>query len=211
MRKRALIFDLDDTIYSTKSVVDQMYSELFAMIQGKVDQGVFDAIGEDILTTPFHVIADRYTLDKPLKHEALDLCLNMDYHGPIIPFLDYALTKENAADRYLVTAGYTKLQKAKIRQLGIEQEFKEIFIPDPYTSDLTKTQVFKNILIKYNYDPAEVLVIGDNPETEIAAAKELGIDAYLYDYEAKFSPALADYYGTSYENFAGILDQLSTE
>lgn len=204
MIKKALIFDLDDTIYAAKSVVDPMYAELFSMIKGKVDGDVFRRIREDILTTPFHVIADRYSLDQDLKDQGLDLCLNMDYRGPMSPFADYKLTKGNSADRFLVTAGYTKLQKSKIRQLGIEKDFKEIFIPDPYTSELTKTDVFNHILNKYRYDPAEVLVIGDNPETELAAAKELGIESYLYDYEAKFSPALADHYGTSYENFAGL-------
>jgi len=50
-----------------------------------------------------------------------------------------------------------------------------------------------------------VLVIGDNPETEIAAAKELGIESYLYDYQEQYSPALADYYGTRYDNFSSII------
>jgi putative hydrolase of the HAD superfamily len=204
MNKRALIFDLDDTIYATKSVVSEMYKELFALLGSRVGEEVLKNIREDILTTPFHISAERYALDKDLKDEALKLCLDMDYTGPMQTFPDYGLTKENSADRFLVTAGYTKLQKSKIRQLGIADEFKEIFIPDPYSSDLSKTDVFRQILNTYHYDPAEVLVIGDNPETEIKAAKELGLESYLYDYEAKFSPALAEYYGTSYHNFAEI-------
>jgi putative hydrolase of the HAD superfamily len=191
MNKRALIFDLDDTIYPTKSVVSEMYKDLFSLLEGGVSKEVLDNIREGILATPFHIIAERYALDK-------------EYNGSMQPFPDYGLTKENSADRFLVTAGYTRLQKSKIRQLGIAKEFKEIFIPDPYTSDLSKTDVFRQILNTYHYDPAEVLVIGDNPETEIAAAKELGIESCLYDYEAKFSPALADYYGTSYQNFPEI-------
>jgi putative hydrolase of the HAD superfamily len=201
MNKRALIFDLDDTIYPTKSVVDPMYKELFSLIQGQVSEEVLNNIHKDVLTTPFHIIADRYALNPDLKEQGLAMCLDMEYNGPMQPFSDYQLTKKNSADRFLVTAGYTKLQKSKIRQLGIEKEFKDIYIPDPYTSELSKTDVFREILNTYHYDPSEVLVIGDNPETEIAAAKELGIESYLYDYEGKFSPALADYYGRSYENF----------
>ncbi|AMR32741.1 hypothetical protein A0256_15570 [Mucilaginibacter sp. PAMC 26640] len=59
---------------------------------------------------------------------------------------------------------------------------------------------------KYQYQPFDILVIGDNPESEIAAAKDLGIETYLYDYEGKFSPALADYYGTSYDHLKTMLD-----
>ncbi|RZL14774.1 MAG: HAD family hydrolase [Pedobacter sp.] len=204
MKIKALIFDLDDTIYATKSVVSDMYKDLFALLKPKVSETVFGNIQEDILTTPFHIIADRYAIDRDLRDQGLKICLEMDFEGPMQTFADYKLTLNNSADRYLVTAGYIRLQESKIRQLGIEKDFKEIFIPDPYASELTKTDVFEQILNKYNYKPSDVLVIGDNPESEIAAAKELGIATYLYDYESKFSPALADYYGTSYDNFADL-------
>jgi putative hydrolase of the HAD superfamily len=204
MIKKALIFDLDDTIYATKSVVEDMYKELYTFLEGQVDADIISNIKEDIKTTPFHVIADRYSLEKKLKDQGIKICLDMDYNGSMQPFADYEFTKKNAAERFLVTAGYTKLQKGKIRQLGIGNDFKELFIPDPYTSELTKTDVFRHILTAYNYKPSEVLVVGDNPETEIAAGKELGIETYLYDYEGKYSPALAEYYGTSYHNFNEI-------
>ena len=204
MKIKALIFDLDDTIYATKSVVTDMYKDLFALLQPQLSETVFGNIQEDILTTPFHIVADRYAIDRNLRDQGLKICLEMDYEGPMQTFDNYKLTLNNAAERYLVTAGYTRLQKSKIRQLGIEKDFQEIFIPDPYTSELTKTDVFEQILNKYHYEPSEILVIGDNPESEIASAKELGIATYLYDYESKFSPALADYYGTSYEDFANL-------
>ncbi|RYE17025.1 MAG: hypothetical protein EOP42_32975 [Sphingobacteriaceae bacterium] len=62
------------------------------------------------------------------------------------------------------------------------------------------------MLTKYHYEPKDVLIIGDNPEAEIAAAKELDIETYLYDYQQKYSPALADYYGTNYQNLPEILN-----
>jgi putative hydrolase of the HAD superfamily len=193
MKIRALIFDLDDTIYATKSVVTEMYKDLFAVLKPQLSETIFDSISEDILTTPFHIVADRYAIDRDLKEEGLKICLEMDFEGPMQPFPDYRLTLENSADRYLVTAGYTRLQKAKIRQLGIEN-----------TAEMTKVDVFEQIMNKYNYEPSEVLVIGDNPESELKAAKGFGFATYLYDYESKFSPALADYYGTSYDNFADL-------
>jgi len=33
----------------------------------------------------------------------------------------------------------------------------------------------------YDYTPGDLLVIGDDPESEIKAAKALGIDTFLYD------------------------------
>jgi putative hydrolase of the HAD superfamily len=205
--KKALFFDLDDTIYSTESVVDDMYKELFDLLRPAVSEEVLKSIRTDILTTPFHIVADRYTLEQDLKEEALRLSLDMRYNGPMETFKDYALTLDIPAERFLITAGYVKLQKSKIQQLGIEGDFKGIFIPDPYKSDLTKLDIFKMIMNKYDYAPSDILVIGDNPESEILAGMDLGIDTYLYDFEGKFSPALADFYGTSYENLNEIVSR----
>jgi putative hydrolase of the HAD superfamily len=205
--KKALFFDLDDTIYSTESVVDDMYKELFDLLRPQVSDEVLKGIRTDILTTPFHIVADRYTLEQDLKHEALQLSLDMRYNGPMETFKDYSLTLDIPAERFLITAGYVKLQKSKIQQLGIEKDFKGIFIPDPYKSDLTKLDIFKMIMTKYDYAPSDILVIGDNPESEILAGMDLGIDTYLYDFEGKFSPALADFYGTSYENLNEIVSR----
>ncbi|MET1057908.1 MAG: HAD family hydrolase [Pedobacter sp.] len=202
--KKALFFDLDDTIYPTVSVVDDMYKELFHLLKPRVSEDVFQAIRTDILSTPFHTVADRYALKKDVKEEGLRISLDMTYGGSMETFNDYELTRGIKMDKFLITAGYVKLQQSKIRQLQIQDDFREIFIPDPYRSVLTKGDIFKQIMLKYEYAPSDVLVIGDNPESEILFARELGIETYLYDYEGKYSPALADYYGTSYEGFTDI-------
>jgi len=44
-------------------------------------------------------------------------------------------------------------------------------------------------MLKYGYLPNEVLVIGDDPESEIKAAKELGIDTFLFDPLNKYPDA----------------------
>lgn len=198
MMKKALFLDLDDTIYATRSVVDDMYKDLFHLLKPRVSEDVFQSIRRDILSTPFHTVADRYALKKDVKAEGLSICLDMTYSGPMDTFKDYELIRDIQIDKFLITAGYVKLQQSKIRQLKIAKDFREIFIPDPYRSVLTKGDIFQQIMLKYDYAATDVLVIGDNPESEILFARELGIETFLYDYEGKYSPALADYYGTSY-------------
>jgi putative hydrolase of the HAD superfamily len=48
-------------------------------------------------------------------------------------------------------------------------------------------------MARHNYEAEEVLVIGDDPESEIKAATELGIDTFLFDPENKHSDAIATY------------------
>ena len=200
-----MIFDLDDTIYPIKPFADEMFATLFDLLKPQLSDEVYQQVKEDVLTTPFYRVADRYKFNKELKEEGMKLSLKMTYDGPIKAFEDYQIAKDLAIEKFLVTAGYTDFQKSKIKLLGIKKDFKEIFIPDPAKSDLSKKDAFLQILQKYHFLPGEVLVIGDNPEAEIADARELGIETYLYDYQGKYSPALANYYGSNYANLPKIL------
>ncbi|RYE18761.1 MAG: HAD family hydrolase, partial [Sphingobacteriaceae bacterium] len=188
MIKKALIFDLDDTVYPIKPYADEMFAPLYELVKPHVSEEILEAIKEDLLTTPFQKVADRYKLSHQLKQDGMQLSLDMGFDGALTPFEDYLPLRDLKIEKFLVTGGYTKFQKDKIKQLDISKDFKEIFIPDPAKSNLEKADVFKQILNKYNYEPKDVLVIGDNPEAEIAAAKELGIETYLYDYQQKYSP-----------------------
>jgi putative hydrolase of the HAD superfamily len=77
--------------------------------------------------------------------------------------------------------------------LNIEADFVEIHIVDPEKSPLTKKDVFADIMARHNYTAEDVLVIGDDPESEIKAAKALGIDTFLFDPEGKHPGALVTY------------------
>lgn len=205
MTKKALIFDLDDTIYPIKPYADAMFASLYDVIRENVTEQVFEGVKEDLLTTPFQKVADRYHFSENLKTEGMRVARHIVFEGEMTPFEDYLPLRELQIEKFLVTAGYTRFQKSKIKQLNLQHDFREVFIPDPAKSDLEKVDIFKQILVKYQYEPKDVLVIGDNPEAEIAAAKSLGIETYLYDYQQKYSPALADYYGTNYKNLPEIL------
>jgi putative hydrolase of the HAD superfamily len=73
------------------------------------------------------------------------------------------------------------MQQSKIDSLGIKEDFKEVFIIDNSKTDKVKKDVFSEILKKYNYKPEEVLVVGDDPESEIQGGNDLGIETTLYD------------------------------
>ena len=97
------------------------------------------------------------------------------------PFDEYVQIRSSGLMKFLVTTGFTKLQWSKVKMLGIENDFAEIHIVDPELSTQTKKDVFADILKRHHLIAAEVLVIGDDPESEIKAATELGIETFLYD------------------------------
>lgn len=184
MTKKAIIFDLDNTIYPVPSIGEQLFASLFQLIHTDGNyQGSFEAIKYDIMRKPFQLVAEQFQLSEPLTQRCLDLLLNLRYEGPIQPYADYHYAQAIQCDKYLVTTGFIKLQQSKIEGMGIAADFKEIHIVDPATSKQTKKDVFGEIVERNGYALADVLVVGDDLQSEIKAAKALGIDTVLYDHD----------------------------
>jgi putative hydrolase of the HAD superfamily len=181
--KKAIILDLDNTIFSTPSIGDKLFADLYYLLGINLNEfeGDLEDIKKDINRKPFPVVAKQYKMTQSLYKDALQLLSELTYNETIEPFPDYSEVTKIQCDKFLVTSGFPKLQNSKVKQLGIEKNFKGIYIVDTVMTNDTKKNVFKNILQYYNYDTSEVVVIGDDPESEIAAAEELGIDAIVYD------------------------------
>jgi putative hydrolase of the HAD superfamily len=181
MNKKAIILDLDNTIYAVPSIGERLFSSLFKLIaESGAYKGSFDTLKDEIMRIPFHKVAEEYQFSQELIRSCIDLLRTLVYDGPAQPFPDYRCVKELPVDRYLVTAGFTRMQQSKIEQLGISKDFKQIYIVDHDVSGQTKKDVFEQLIKDHRYAKQEVLVIGDDSESEISAAKELGIDALLY-------------------------------
>ncbi|MFV8376041.1 HAD family hydrolase [Flavobacterium sp. LB1P71] len=181
--KKAIILDLDNTIFSTPSIGDKLFADLYYLLEINLIEfeGDLENLKKDINRKPFSVVAKQYKMTQSLYKDALQLLSELTYNETIEPFPDYNEVTKIQCDKFLVTSGFPKLQNSKVKQLGIEKNFKGIYIVDTVMTNDTKKNVFKNILHYYNYDTSEVVVIGDDPESEITAAEELGIDAILYD------------------------------
>jgi len=204
--KKALIFDLDNTVYPVASIGEQLFASVYALLEQKLDSDTYAKVQEDVTRMPFQKVAKIYAFSEDLKQDSLQLLRELRCDEVIEPYEDYLQTKDLKIDKFLVTIGFTELQWSKVKQLQIENDFKEIYIVDPDKSAITKKDIFQQIKEKYNYTYAEMLVIGDDPESEIAAATVLGIDTYLYDPDYRHSATKAIYHSDS---FTGLLDILN--
>ncbi len=194
--KRAVILDLDNTIYPVSSIADNLFEKLFNLIDREetiVNYDDLEKAKDELTRKPFQWVADKYHFSLELKSKGVQLLKDMTYDLPMQPFEQYYHIKSSPHDKFLVTTGFSKLQWSKVKQLGIEGDFLEIHIVDPDTSQQTKKDVFAGIMQKHNYSADEILVIGDDPESEIKAANELGIETFLFDPENKHSENAATY------------------
>ena len=187
IRKKAIILDLDNTIYPVSSIGDRLFESLFLIILESGEYtGQFEQIRFEIMRRPFQFIADEFSFSESLKTECFKLLANLTYDEKMQPFEGYEALLTLPCRRFLVTTGYTKMQQSKIRQLCIENDFEAIFIIDPDKSGLTKRDLFEKILADYNFSVDDVLVVGDDLNSEILHAKALGIETVLYDYLSQF-------------------------
>jgi putative hydrolase of the HAD superfamily len=178
VKKKFIILDLDNTIYPVYSIGNELFKTVFELIEetGEYD-GPLDLVKRDIMRKPFQVVASAYGFSAALTRAGKDL----EYNGPIKPFDDYDIVRQCPQQKFLVTTGFEKLQWSKIRGMKIGNDFSEIRIVDPMNSSSTKKDVFLDLIGKYALDKQALLVVGDDPHSELKAAVEIGIDAVLYD------------------------------
>lgn len=203
MSKKAIIYDLDNTVYPASSIGNKLFAPVFDLItESGQHNDTIDLIKQEMMRTPFRLVAQRHKLNDELIAKAVAIQEETEYDEAINTFEDYPEIKSIPGERFLVTTGFEKMQWSKIRQMGIENDFKEIHVVNPVLT--SKKEVFAGILERYNYKPEDVLVIGDDPESEIKAAHELGIDTVLYDKYGKFTTKEATYHINHFKDLRDI-------
>ncbi|WP_320112875.1 HAD family hydrolase [Draconibacterium orientale] len=188
MSKSVLIFDLDNTVYPVSSIAEKLFEKLFAVIEKSGEyKGDFEAVKQEIQRTPFQKVASAFSFSEQLLKDCIEVHIKLTYKDPMQYFSDYELVRKLPQTKFLVTSGFSKLQHSKIDKLGIRNDFKEIVILDLQQSNQTKKDVFERLLEKYNLPKEEVLIVGDDINSEIHAGKELGIDTVIYDRLEKYT------------------------
>ncbi|MEX2593540.1 MAG: HAD family hydrolase [Anditalea sp.] len=206
MDKKAIIYDFDNTIYAVKTIGEEIFAPLFKLIADSGDhKSSLEKIKEDIMGKPFQVVAANHHFSKELTQKGIDMLKGLTYEGEIKPFDDYGEIKKILGERFLVTTGFWDLQWSKIRKMNIERDFSEIHVVDPSTSTKTKKDVFRDIMERKGYKVSEVLVVGDDPDSEIKAALELGIETVLFDRYNQHTDHSANFKITNFKELKALL------
>jgi putative hydrolase of the HAD superfamily len=209
---RALILDLDNTIYPAASISEKLFSSLFDLMnkyKEQIGDEELEKAKEELSKKPFQKIAESYNFPDELKEKGTALLRELTYNGPIKAFDDYQYVKPLPFDKFLVTMGFTKMQQCKIDLLELDKDFKETIVNDPDKTDNTKKEVFEKLLKDYGYQAEDVLSIGDDPESEITSAHKLGMPSVLYDPKDEFPADAATYKIRNFEELQGIIDKIN--
>lgn len=182
--KRIFFIDLDNTIYFTRQNEEQLMGELYRFLES-VDLGIskedFRLAKQEMLRTPFLKVAEKYRFKKETMPEVISYLQNRFVTQPLKPSDDYHYIKSLIGRKFIVTAGFPKQQQSKVKMLGIADDFEEVHVVDVSTSNKKKT--FEMLIDQHQLNKNDILIIGDDAESEIKFGLELGITTFLLDPE----------------------------
>jgi len=183
---RAVVFDLDDTLYpETEFVVSgfravaawaeehlgipavEGFAELWALFEQGIRGNTFN-----------RWLADRNVLPDPWIPKMVQIYRG---HVPqIVPYPGVPELLRRLRQRYrlgLVTDGYVDVQRRKLAALGLMAYFNAIVISEELGEEAYKpsTQPFKILLNRLDVEGQEAVYIADNPQKDFLGARRLGM------------------------------------
>jgi putative hydrolase of the HAD superfamily len=206
--KRIFFIDLDNTIYFTRQNEEQLMGELYRFLES-MDLGIskadFRLAKQEMLRTPFLKIAEKYCFKKETMPEVISYLQNRSVNQPLKPGDDYHYIKSLTGRKFIVTAGFPKQQQSKVKMLGIADDFEEVHVVDVSTNNKKKT--FEMLIDKHQLNKDDILIIGDDAESEIKFGLELGITTFLLDPENLHPNAESTFRGSDLSNLHAAAGQ----
>jgi putative hydrolase of the HAD superfamily len=182
---RALIFDLDDTLYRERDFVKSGYRAV-AEYAAKTFGGDFDCMFSTMMKT-FETQGRRAVLTV-LREQYLDASIPLDMlvgiyrsHSPKIRLYPgyFELLQEFARDYRIgiITDGLPEVQERKVEALGLKMIVDRIIYTWEYGAEKEKPHPFSFSLMLDSLDtkPESALFIGDNPEKDCRGAHQAGM------------------------------------
>ena len=214
---KAILFDLDDTLYLERDFVKSGFKTVASLIQN--NNGIDKEVVFNRLLSIFNSgerknIFDSYINEfGEINYNINELVNLYRSHVPNIHLLpginEYLLSLSRVYKLGLVTDGYIQTQKNKIKALGLNNIFDQILITEELGREFWKpsTVPFSKICDKLGVIPMEAIYIADNPKKDFKGPNQLRMDSIRLRLKD------GEHYGSQPENkdFAPDIDIYSIE
>lgn len=205
MKYTTLFFDLDDTLVDTiqnnKEALFDIYEEYeltkyfpsFDIFYNK-----FKIINADLWERYAHGKITKDYLRETRFMKTLDGILKLTVGESLQmndDFLDRANTKKNVIqggkeileylfpkyDMYILSNGFQEVQSHKMDNAELNPYFKKVILSDHIGKNKPHPAIFSHALEEAKANKSEVIMIGDNTDTDILGAKNSGIDQIWFN------------------------------
>ena len=168
---KALVLDLDDTLYAEINYLQSAYHFIAAQISAQPQQLSAKMLaeyhaGENV----FENLSKVYQLDKP---KLLDW---YRFHKPDITLLqDVTETLNHFATEYkyaVITDGRSKTQRNKLQALGLTELLSSIVISEEIGSEKPSIANYEKVM--HDLQCEQYIYVGDNLKKDFVSARRLG-------------------------------------
>lgn len=187
MKIRAVIFDLDDTLYDcTGSLIEASRRRAAkAMVEAGLpctEEEIYQ-LQKELAEKygPYHLVFNEIVNKYQADHELVNIAYkayNSSEVSEIKLFPDVIPTLIELKDKgykiFLLTVGIHERQEKKIQILKLKSYFDEIVINDQEVG-LLMEDCIRNLLERYAISPRETIMVGDKARDELRIAKSLGM------------------------------------
>jgi FMN phosphatase YigB (HAD superfamily) len=177
---KAIIFDLDNCLSaadeSSRQLLDPVFTAVRAANRGTLSDDALDRAFDECWRDAFDVVASRNAFSREMLDAGVKAAAQAEVTTPLQGYPDLGALRGLPVMLFLVTSGFRRLQESKISALCIAQLFAEVHV-DAIDEENRKgkRRIFEEILTTHHLAPTDVLVVGDNPASEIEAGNQLGI------------------------------------
>ena len=176
---QAIIFDLDSCLSAPDEVGRELrepgFEAMEAANRGVVSTEQLQKARDDYWRMPFDKLAEKYHFSPEMIAVGWSVFSELEISEPMKGYPDLVMLHAFPEQLFLVTTGFRKLQESKVRALGIRPLFREVVIDAiDEAGERGKEAIFQRLLRTLELSPDNVLVVGDNLTSEIAAGNRLG-------------------------------------
>ena len=187
---RAVLFDLDGTLYDRDAAMEAFAHEQFSAFQHQLPNVEVQQFLARFLDLDDHGYAKRSDLYRRLGDDfGLDasVAAELERH-----FWDcYSRACEATDDTWttlralraagkklgVITNGETKWQRTKLEALGMGDVFDVVLVSEAEGVSKPDSRIFRRALDACGVAAHEAMFVGDHPEIDVAAAKAAGLTA----------------------------------
>lgn len=177
-----LLFDLDDTLYDLDMHrfrhIDSAWQEWLITLPPMMIPYVLQAaVTQRIFFKDMPGFLGQYDVKEPLVSQ---LCAqsratwfsDLRLDEGVAPLLDTLATRYKLG---LITNGPSEIQRAKIVQFDLARWFTVIVVSEEFGVAKPDPAIFLHVANELASDPADCVMIGDNPDADIRGAQAAGM------------------------------------
>ncbi len=136
---------------------------------------VFEAVGLPLLYQPPN-INQEFVQQCPFHTHVIDHTFEI---------LDYLFPQY---EMHIITNGFDDIQHIKLAQSGLDKYFGHVITSESCGARKPSEKIFQHALALSNSDVERSIMIGDNAQTDILGAREVGMDHIFFNPHKKSLP-----------------------